>query len=289
MSGSATIGAALARATADLKAAGVAGARRDARLLLEAVTGLGAAVLLAYPERDLTPADGVRFARLVARRCAREPVSRILGQREFWSLPFALNAATLDPRPDSETLVEWALALLPVDRPARLLDLGTGSGCLLLAVLSERPLVYGVGVDRDRRAVAQAAANAAALGLGARTGFVAGDWGTALAGGFDLILANPPYIAAAEIAGLAPEVREHDPLAALSDGGDGLSAYRTIAADLGRLLRPEGVAVLEIGKGQDKAVVEMLDSRGLIPAGGRRDLGGVVRCLAARKPGAGAG
>lgn len=272
----------LERAAAELAAAGVAEARRDARLLLAAALGTDAAGLLARDDRPVEPETVARFAASVKRRAAREPVSRILGMREFWSLRLIVTPATLDPRPDSETLVEAALDAVP-DRtaPLRVLDLGTGTGCLLLALLSELPRATGIGIDRDPAAVSAAAANAAGLGLAYRARFAVGDWAAGLAGPFDLIVSNPPYIADAEIATLAPEVARYEPRAALSGGPDGLAAYRQLAPQIARLLAPHGRAVLEFGAGQNQAVGEILSAAGLEIDGYRRDLSGILRCVVA--------
>ncbi|MFN0044301.1 MAG: peptide chain release factor N(5)-glutamine methyltransferase [Alphaproteobacteria bacterium] len=221
-----------------------------------------------------------RFARLIARRLAGEPVSRILGRREFWSLDFALTPDVLDPRPDSETVVEAALTHLGSrDREAAVLDLGTGSGCLLLAVLSELPHAWGVGVDKSVGACRVARENALRLGLGARTHFVAGDWGTALGARFDAVLCNPPYIAERDIAALAPEVARHDPRAALAGGEDGLGGYRAVLADAARLLAPGGFVVLELGQGQGQAVRALAGAGGLRTLASHADLSGIERCV----------
>ncbi len=221
-----------------------------------------------------------RFARLIARRCAGEPVSRILGRREFWSLDFALTPDVLDPRPDSETVVEAALAHLGSrDREAAVLDLGTGSGCLLLAVLSELPGAWGVGIDKSVGACRAARENAGRLGFGARAHFVVGDWGAALGARFDAVLCNPPYIAERDIAALAPEVARHDPWAALSGGEDGLDGYRAVLAGVARLLAPGGFAVLELGQGQGQAVSALAGAGGLCTLASNADLSGIERCV----------
>ena len=280
-----TLGAALAGAVARLEAAGIDGAGFDARLLVAAALGIERPALIA--ERPLTAAEQARLEAMVARRAGREPVSRILGRRGFWTLDLMLGPATLDPRPDSETLVEAVLAD-PVarDRRAalRLLDFGTGSGCLLLALLAELPNSTGIGVDRSLDALDIARANAAAAGLAGRAAFRQGDWGAGLTGGFDVIVSNPPYIPAAEIAALEPEVRCFDPLLALDGGVDGLDCYRALAPEIARLLAPAGIAAIEIGQGQAVAVAELLRSAGLAVGPIRRDLGGVERCVVARRP-----
>jgi release factor glutamine methyltransferase len=211
-------------------------------------------------------------------------VSRLVGEREFWSLPFAVTPATLDPRPDSETLVEAALART-ADRaaPVRLLDLGTGSGCLLLALLHELRAAWGVGTDRSAAAVAAARANAVRLGLADRARFVVADWAAPLAGRFDIVLANPPYIERGAIAGLAPEVARHDPVLALDGGPDGLDAYRAILAGLEALVAPRGRAYLEIGDGQAGAVSALLEAAGFADLELAHDLAGRARCLVACK------
>ncbi|MEX0759323.1 MAG: peptide chain release factor N(5)-glutamine methyltransferase [Tistlia sp.] len=281
----ATLGGALAEGAARLAAAGIEGARRDARLLLAAAAGLEPAAVVAWPERPLPPAAEAAFRSLVARRAAREPVARILGRREFWSLSFAISPATLDPRPDSETLVEALLARTPDRRrPLAVLDLGTGSGCLLLALLSELPAAWGLGLDRSQEAVRVARGNGEALGLGQRAGFLVGDWGAALAPRaptqrFDLIVSNPPYLADDELAALEPEVGRHDPRGALEGGPDGLEAYRTLAMDLPRLLRPGGWAAIEIGAGQSASAAAVLAAGGLAPAALLPDLAGRPRAL----------
>ncbi|WP_337997932.1 peptide chain release factor N(5)-glutamine methyltransferase [Oleispirillum naphthae] len=284
----ADLGTVLRTATERLRAAGVEGPRRDARLLAGVVLGLGTAEMVAHPERRLTAAEVAAVEAAVARRASREPVSRILGEREFRGLRFALTADTLDPRPDSEVVVETALRLLEGVAAPRVLDLGAGTGCLLLAVLAERADAAGVGLDAAPGAVAAAAANAAALGLSARARFVCGDWreagwAAALGGRFDLVVANPPYIPDAEIAGLAPEVREFEPRLALAGGADGLAPYRILVPALAELLAPCGGVVFEVGLGQAEAVAAMLETAGMAGVGAFADLGGVARAVAARR------
>ncbi|MSP50218.1 MAG: peptide chain release factor N(5)-glutamine methyltransferase [Alphaproteobacteria bacterium] len=274
-----TVGEALELATRRLAEAGVEAARLDARLLLASVAGMSATAVLRDPERVLSIDAEAAFGRLVERRCRREPVSRILGRREFWSLDFAVSLATLDPRPDSETVVEAALARFAPEPPRRVLDLGSGSGCLLLAVLSERPGWTGLGIDIAPDAVAVARANARTLGLDARARFQAGDWDQGLVGPFDLILSNPPYIPSREVAGLAPEVSLFEPRRALDGGSDGLDAYRALAPAAARLLAPRGCAVLELGGGQIGAVAALMATAGLAEIERRRDLAGIERCL----------
>lgn len=287
VSGGTTLAEAVAAAAARLAAAGVDDARRDARLLACRLLGAGPELLLARPERPLSAAEAARLDEWVARRAAREPVSRILGAREFWSLTFGLNAATLDPRPDSETLVAAVLEALP-DRaaPLTLLDLGTGTGCLLLALLSELPRASGCGIDISAAAVAQAAANATRLGLAARAGFLRHSWeaGLDLPGGpWDVVVSNPPYIASGDIAGLAREVAGYDPPAALDGGPDGLAAYRALIPAAAGALRAGGLIALEIGLGQAASVEGLLAQAELRPQRRVCDLAGVDRCLIATK------
>jgi release factor glutamine methyltransferase len=244
---------ALAQASARLAAAGVEDARREARILLAAALGTDAAGLLGREEIDPAVVEP-----LLARRAAREPMAYILGRREFWGLSFLTTPASLIPRPDSETLIEAAIAARQDSRAVRrVLDLGTGTGCLLLAALTEFRQAFGVGVDLAPAAAALAARNAGALGLAGRTAFFAGDWAAALTGAFDLILSNPPYIRAGDVKTLMPEVADFEPSLALDGGADGLHAYRRILGALPGLLARDGVAVLELGAGQADAVVRM--------------------------------
>lgn len=277
------LGQILAASTARLREAGVEGARRDARLLIGHLLGIGQAEMVARPERALSAAEAAAVEAAILRRVAREPVSRILGSREFYGLEFGLGAETLDPRPDSETLVEAALAALGGRRAPRVLDLGTGTGCLLLAVLAERTDASGVGVDIAEGAVTVAAANADALGMAGRATFLRRDW-TAPGwrdglGRFDLVLANPPYIPDAEIASLEPEVRNYEPRRALAGGRDGLDPYRLLVPQLADLLVPDGIAGFEFGLGQEAAVAAMFAEAGLAVSGMPKDLGGVIRCV----------
>ncbi len=273
------------RAAVELRAAGIGAPRREARLLAALALDSGGEALIADPERPVGERDADRFRRLVARRAAREPLSRIRGRREFWSLEFALGPSTLDPRPDSETLVEAALERLPADRDATVLDCGTGTGCLLVAVLSERPRATGIGIDIDPDAVALARANAARCGQAARARFDVADWrdpAAPPAGPFDLVLANPPYIPSASIAGLAPEVARYDPRTALDGGADGLDAFRSLGPVLARLLASDGHAVVEIGAGQADEAAAILGAAGLAEADRKCDLAGIPRCLILR-------
>lgn len=271
----------LSRATAELARAGVSTPRLDAAVLLADVWSCDRASLLARPYRRATEAEACRFMELVRRRAARVPLSHLLGRREFWSLPFGVSRDVLDPRPDSETVVEAALAAVDRKAELRILDLGTGSGCLLLALLSELPLARGVGVDLSPAAIGLARANARVLGLAGRAQFVVGDWAEGLAAKFELIVTNPPYVAEAELAALDPEVRCHEPRLALDGGRDGLDAYRAIAREIPRLLPGSGKLVVECGAGQAGAVEEILCRSGLRVIGRWRDLRGIDRCVVA--------
>jgi release factor glutamine methyltransferase len=279
-----TIGSTLGQVAAALAAAGFDEARRRARRLLAAALGLSAAEVFARLDRMVTEQEGDRITELLRRAVAHEPLSRILGVREFWGLEFALSPDTLDPRPETETVVEAVVARLAErDRPYRLLDLGTGSGCLLLALLSEFREASGIGVDRAFGAVAAARRNAERLGLGARARFAVGDWSSALAGGFDAIVANPPYVESAEMMRLPREVRDYDPALALDGGPDGLDAYRAIAADVPRVLAPGGLFACEIGVGQNETVAGIIEASGLVIAAIVPDLAGIARCVVARR------
>jgi release factor glutamine methyltransferase len=268
--------AACADIAARLAAAGVEEAAREARLLLMQAAGLSAAELIVAPDAPLGAAAG-RVESFVRRRAAGEPLSRIEGRRAFWRQEFALTPDVLDPRADTETLVEAALegALAPL----RVLDFGVGSGAILCALLAEWPDAFGVGVDMSPAAAAVARANVEALGLAGRAEIRLGRWGEGLAGPFDVIVSNPPYIRSADIAALAREVREHDPRLALDGGADGLEAYRALAPEIARLLAPDGRFFLEIGAGQGDEVAAILAGAGLQVDERRRDLGGVERVV----------
>jgi release factor glutamine methyltransferase len=266
-----------------LTEAGIDGARRDARLLLEAAFG--------WPPHALTlgtptvPGEGLaRFEAFLVRRLKHEPVSRILGMRDFWSLPFRISPATLDPRPDSEALVQAVLDRTERDAPLRLLDLGTGSGCLLIALLTERLHAWGVGIDRATDAVQMAKNNAVSLGVGARSAFAVGDWTGAIQGRFDVILSNPPYIALRDREGLAPNVRDYDPALALFGGADGLDPYRRFAVALQTLLIPGGLLALEIGWDQGITVQALLQQASWHAVACLPDLAGRDRVIVAYSP-----
>jgi release factor glutamine methyltransferase len=277
---SATIGALLCQAGSVLRAAGIPDARREARLLLGHALGRDPTGLIGAAQESVNPGA---FPQLLARRAARAPLSQVLGHREFWSLCFQVTPDVLTPRPDSETLIEAARAAFPESHQVRrVLDLGTGSACLLAAALSEFPAAFGVGVDRSAAALAVAAANLAALGLAGRAALVRGSWHGALAGPFDLVLCNPPYIETGHLAGLEPEVARHEPLAALDGGADGLAAYRAVLAGLVGKLAAHGVAVLELGAGQAASVAALAVQAGLEIVAIRPDLAAIPRALVLR-------
>jgi release factor glutamine methyltransferase len=263
-----------------LREAGVDTPELDARILMGAALGMTREYMLIHATARLNQAQVDRVLGFITRRVEREPVSRILGQREFWSLDFYLSPATLDPRPDSETLIDEALADIPDKQvPLSVLDLGTGTGCLLLSLLSELPNASGVGIDKSEEAVATATANARRLGLGQRARFAVGDWGAGLTERFDLVISNPPYIPEGEIETLAPEVVRFDPVAALAGGTDGLDAYRAIIAQLSNLLKSKGKVIFEVGAGQSGDVAALLGGAGFSGIGTRRDLASVERAV----------
>lgn len=258
----------------------------DARVLVGHALGLQHAGLMSTADRPLSRQEAADIAALALRRLAREPVARIVGMKEFWGLEIRLTPATLVPRPDSESVVHAALRAVGANRlrPLRVADLGTGSGALLVALLSELPHALGIGTDVSRPALAVARDNARRLGFGDRACFVACDFGAALAGGFDLIVSNPPYVRSGDIATLEPEVLEHDPELALDGGGDGLVCYRRIARDAGRLLKPGGRLVVELGIGAVDAVARLFSAAGLVAGPTLPDLAGIARALVLAHP-----
>ena len=253
----------------------------DARVLVAHALGVDHPALIRQSSRILREAEIDRIAVLAARRLGGEPVARILGMKEFWSLPFMVTPAVLVPRPETETLVEAALQVLQARAagPVRIADLGTGSGALLLALLHECVSAQGVGTDLSSAAVEVARENARRLGLSSRATFVTCDFGAALGAGFDLIVSNPPYVADREWARLDPEVRNHDPKLALHGGEDGLAAYRRIAADVRRLAVPGAHILVELGVGRADAVAAIFRAAGLVIRGTHPDLNGMARAL----------
>ena len=276
-----TIGDAINMAVASLAGAGVPQPRLEARLLVQAALEVGPETVFGYPERDMPAGPLGHFQGMLAARLERRPMAHILGEREFWSLPIKVTPATLVPRPDSETVVETVLQRLPGRAaPLRILDLGTGGGCLLLALLSELGQARGLGIDRSGAALAVARENAIRLGLDGRASFATGDWLGGVAGVFDVVVANPPYIPDADIDGLEPEVARFEPRPALAGGRDGLDAYRALLPGLCGHLARGGFAVLEHGLGQaDEIIALAARAAGLAVIGAARDLGGHRRCL----------
>jgi len=284
------VDAAFKEAWKRFQTANIDSARIDARVLLGFVLGGGAEQVLAQSNRDLSDKEAVLFENLVQRREGLEPVSQILGMREFWSLDFKVTPATLTPRPDSETIVEAALAC--VDKPPhRILDLGTGSGCLLLALLSEWQDAQGFGIDASSDALAVAIENAVTLGLADRATFAQADWRTKhwpenLGGPFDVVIANPPYIPDDDIANLDADVRDFEPRSALAGGVDGLDAYHDIIAELPKVLNLGGWVVFEVGIHQGTEVMKLLADAGFGALDKRCDLAGVERAIVGRRTGA---
>jgi release factor glutamine methyltransferase len=275
--------------TAAFRAGGIEDAQADARILVARAFGLNRAQLISQGDRPLGAGEAEALATQAARRLAREPVSRILGRREFWGIDLAITSAVLDPRPDTETVIELALDWITTrhlkNEKLRVLDIGTGSGALLLALLSELPSATGVATDISVDALKVAEGNARLLGFGKRATFVACNFTDALRGPFDLVVSNPPYISSQEIPTLGPEVRNHDPRIALDGGEDGLAAYRAIADDALRLLTPRGRLVTELGQGQAEPVSAIMRAAGLtIETPIRRDLAGINRALCATAP-----
>jgi len=276
---------ALRLTTSRLQEAGIESAGLDARILLEHILGVSREELLFSLDLTLTTAQYTRLENLVEERKKRSPIAKLIGKREFWGLDFTVSAATLDPRPDSETLIEEILERVQ-DRAfaLKILDLGTGTGCLLFSLLSEFPAAKGVAVDVSAEALEIARQNAASLGLVERVDFIHSKWAENIHGEkFDIIVSNPPYIPSAEIAELAPEVAVFEPKLALDGGVDGLDCYRTIIKQLPNLLAENGFAAFEIGIGQEKDIEKIAGENGLKLVTAKKDLGGIIRCLILQK------
>ncbi|MGD9544720.1 MAG: peptide chain release factor N(5)-glutamine methyltransferase [Methylocystis sp.] len=267
-----------------LGAAGIGDAQEDARLLLRAATGLTRLELALAPRAPLSKEEAGALSHYAARRAAREPVSRILGERGFWTLDLAVARDVLDPRPDTETLVETALACVADrrDAPLSILDLGAGSGAIVCALLSELPAARAVAVDLSEQACRATGANLARCGLSDRASVLRGRWAEALQARFDLIVSNPPYVRSGDIAELEPEVRLHDPALALDGGADGFDCYREIIGDAPRLLADDAVSIFEVGFDQAAGVAELLRTKGFEIERVARDIGGHERVVAAR-------
>jgi release factor glutamine methyltransferase len=268
-----------------LKAAGVDGPVIDARLLVEAAADATRTDIIADPHRQLTDAQTQTLDGYLARRERREPVSHILGRKGFWKIMLGVTPDVLTPRPDTETLVELILRDLPQERLFSVLDLGVGSGAILLAILAERPAGKGLGVDVSEEALAVARENAANLGLGKRVALLRGDWTRGLDdASFDIVVANPPYIPSAVIETLAPEVREHEPRLALDGGADGLDPYRLLAPEILRVLKPGGRFAVEIGFDQSAAVEALFRNAGAVDVATVKDLGDRDRVVSGTRP-----
>ena len=269
-----------------LKSAGIDSPTIDARLLLEAATGATRTDILIDPYREVDLGQAELLDAYIERRCRREPVARILGRKGFWKLLLNLSPAVLVPRPETECIVDMILKATTEGQPFRLADLGTGSGAILLSILSERPAAKGLGTDISEDALAVARDNAANLGLGDRTGFLRTSWGAGLEDeGFDFVATNPPYIRRDVLAELDPEVRDHDPHLALDGGESGLEAYESVVPEAFRLLKPGGRAWFEIGFDQSVAVEALLKSSGFTDISTFLDLSNLPRVVFGQKKG----
>ncbi len=284
-----TLGGAVRQLAERFRRAGLGSPGLDARILTAEACGLSREHLILKPDAVLSADEAARIAKFAARRLAREPVSRILGRREFWGLSFRISPATLDPRPETELLVEAVLGHVKAQgltgRPLRILDLGTASGCILGALLTELPLAYGIGLDRSEAALAIAHDNLSQLGLLDRVSFLCADWMSAIGGGaFDVIVCNPPYIAPLEICQLEPEVKAYEPYLALNGGEDGLEAYRIIVPQAFAALRQGGLLVVEVGHRQGRAILDLMNqavpNRGFSGSRILTDLGATSRAVA---------
>lgn len=262
-----------------LEHAGISSAQLDARLIVAQTLGGGLANVITMSHDPVSANQLEEIEAALARRQMREPLAHILGEKEFWSLPFVVSPDVLTPRPDSETLVESACRQAGRMTGARILDLGTGSGCLLLALLSELPDSYGIGIDISANAAAVAHTNAVRLKLDSRASFCVGNWAEPISARFDLLVSNPPYIGTAEIATLEPEVAVFEPHSALDGGIDGLDAYRALLPQAVNLMAPSGKLLLEVGAGQAQAVVELAKQEGLETIAVDRDIANIDRCV----------
>ncbi len=263
-----------------LEAAGIDTPVLDARLLLEAGAGVSRLEIVTDPRREVSDAQADAVNKLTQRREAREPISHIIGRKHFWTIDLAVNAHVLTPRPETEFVVEAGLQeTLPADAPHRILDLGAGSGAIILALLKDRPNATGVAVDLSDRALEVVRKNAEDLGVADRLEIRPGDWAADIDERFDLVVSNPPYIRTNDIDGLAPEVCRFEPRLALDGGEDGMVAYRIITAALPRLLKPGGAFALEVGLGQAEGVKAMAETVGLTTSEPRRDLAGIPRVV----------
>ena len=278
-----TIGGLVKEFTARLESSGFDSPRLDTRLLVAHVLELEPSRLFAKSGDVVDASARGKIEKLVDRRLTHEPISRIIGSREFWGFDFTVTPDTLDPRPDTETLVSAALELKPLfgDGPVRVLDLGTGTGCILLAILSDWPQATGIGVDISDGAVAVAAANAVRLGFAQRASFKVGNWGDGLTGSFDLVMSNPPYITEQERTTLSAEVADYDPPLSLYGGDDGLVAYRALLPSARRVIAPRGHLVIEIGSRQTEAVEGLLAPAGFKFEAQKHDIAKIMRCLVA--------
>ena len=269
-----------------LEAAGLESPVIDARLLVEAAAEATRAQIVTDPQRPLTQGQSETLEAMLRRRLNREPVSQILGAKGFWKIMLKVTPDVLTPRPETETILDVVLPAIGDDPPTRVLDLGVGSGAILLAILAERPLASGLGVDVSAEALAVARENAAALGLADRVEFRQGDWTAGLEGeSFEVVVCNPPYIRSGDIAGLQPEVRDHEPLLALDGGEDGFDAYRTLAEPILRVLKPGGLFALEVGQGQAQAVQNLMGEAGAAQTAVQNDLSAKARVVWGRKKG----
>lgn len=270
----------LQEAAAKLQTAGVESATLDARLLMEHTLQISREELLMCMEKSISPEQEQVFKKLVDERTQRRPIAQIIGKREFWGREFMVSAATLDPRPDSETLIEVVLERIENrNAPLKLLDLGTGTGCLLLSLLAELPQASGVAVDFSDAALVIAAQNSTKLGVADRVTLLKSRWLDKVEGIFDVVISNPPYIKSADIVALAPEVAKFEPHLALDGGEDGLDCYREIINGLPKILAKNGFAALEIGVGQEADIEKIAAENGLNLVASKKDLGGIIRCL----------